>query len=311
MILIEKTRLNFLEMHRLLAELRDSAPERGPRGTAVPARAGMSAPETSPVAVPAALKDAIGKWMDDAFCLAVAVASGAKLDINPDLQDERYFNAWLAWHAMDMCKLMGETPPQIQSRLAKLKSLPMPEHPIALYAPKYYFTFDVFTNRIPGFSPLLAVYAGRADVRFLEIGSFEGMSACWFLDNVLTHPTSNLTCIDVQYSQRFDENINCTGQEDRVIKLAGKSEHVLPSLPTHYYDFIYVDGDHDTQIVFDDCRLSWPLLKRDGIILFDDYLYQPDFMAADPRAGVDAFLATVAGQYRVVHSGYQLAVQKC
>jgi hypothetical protein len=280
--LTEKTRSNFQEMHRLLAELRNHPvdPER------------------------------IGLWMDEAYCLAVCVASGDTLDINPDLQDERYFNAWLVWHAMDMCNLLPETPPCLDYKLAKLKRLPVPEQPIARYAPKYYFTFDVFSNRIPGFAQILERFAGRADVRFLEIGSFEGMSACWFLDHVLTHPTSGLTCIDMLYHELFDRNIHATGQEHRVRKMVGFSKQVLPSLPTYHYDFIYVDGDHDTDVVFQDGELSWPRLKRDGIILFDDYLYQPDFMNADPRAGVDAFLATISGEYRIVHRGYQLAVQR-
>jgi predicted O-methyltransferase YrrM len=37
------------------------------------------------------------------------------------------------------------------------------------------------------------------------------------------------------------------------------------------FDVIYVDGCHDFANVYVDTRLSSDLLKKDGIVMFDDY----------------------------------------
>jgi predicted O-methyltransferase YrrM len=41
-----------------------------------------------------------------------------------------------------------------------------------------------------------------------------------------------------------------------------------------YFDFIYVDGSHQAPDVLCDALLSFRLLKNNGVIAFDDYLWQ-------------------------------------
>jgi len=41
------------------------------------------------------------------------------------------------------------------------------------------------------------------------------------------------------------------------------------------FDFIYIDGDHSTKAVLEDFTLSFPLLKPNGIMVFDDYNWTP------------------------------------
>jgi predicted O-methyltransferase YrrM len=36
----------------------------------------------------------------------------------------------------------------------------------------------------------------KTPLKALEVGSFEGMSAAWMLEHVLTHDDSHITCID-------------------------------------------------------------------------------------------------------------------
>jgi hypothetical protein len=57
--------------------------------------------------------------------------------------------------------------------------------------------------------------------------------------------------------------------------------------------------------------MGWPLLKRGGAVIFDDYEWT--LMPADverPKLGVDAFLAAQFGQYRELPRGYQVIVEK-
>lgn len=79
------------------------------------------------------------------------------------------------------------------------------------------FTTDWVTQFVPSWTKhVLPVLAGRPGVRWLEVGSFEGRSALWTLDNVLTGPGSEITCVDLwqrmwlqksDFEQRFDENV--------------------------------------------------------------------------------------------------------
>lgn len=61
----------------------------------------------------------------------------------------------------------------------------------------YYYTADWVRQRTDLWAKYLHPWQGSANVQMLEIGSFEGRSAVWFLQNVLTAPTATLTCIDL------------------------------------------------------------------------------------------------------------------
>ena len=71
------------------------------------------------------------------------------------------------------------------------------------------------------------------------------------------------------------------------------------------FDFIYVDGNHQTPEVLLDACLAFKLLEPNGVMLFDDYAG-----GAGVGAAVDAFLKAYSGQLKVIVKNYQLAVQK-
>ena len=68
------------------------------------------------------------------------------------------------------------------------------------------FTEDWFTNNIPTWNKVLGNLRNKP-VKFLEIGSFEGRSATWALENILTHKDSQLYCID-HWLYEGDKNKN-------------------------------------------------------------------------------------------------------
>lgn len=59
-----------------------------------------------------------------------------------------------------------------------------------------YYTQDWFSANIPRFNIHLAHMRDKENLNFLEIGSFEGRSTGWLLENVLTHDSSKIICID-------------------------------------------------------------------------------------------------------------------
>jgi predicted O-methyltransferase YrrM len=194
------------------------------------------------------------------------------------------------------------------------------------------FTHDYCTPHISTWEKILMPYKGKAYVRFLEVGSFEGRSACWMLQNILTHPTATLTCIDPFFwlpeslacqrryrlctadalQERFENNIRSVGGEHKTTLLKGKSENILRAMTTESFDVIYIDGVHAARSVLTDLVLAWEILKLDGVMIIDDYQLQifPDDARKNPRLGIDAFMDVFAGEYAVLHSDWQVIVQK-
>jgi len=191
--------------------------------------------------------------------------------------------------------------------------------------PKYRFTFDWVVPHAEALERDLARFRNAPGVRALEIGCFEGQSACWYLDNILTHPTSRLVCVDpfaipmgsvlVRYFERlFDYNIAASGSGDRVTKLVGRSQDVLPVLPQSQFDFIYVDGSHKVGDVLQDAVLTWPLLRAGGLMIFDDYDLcddaAPGLLARAPGRAIDAFAALLGSSAATIRKDWQFVLQK-
>ncbi|MBD2094622.1 class I SAM-dependent methyltransferase [Trichocoleus sp. FACHB-591] len=194
----------------------------------------------------------------------------------------------------------------------------------------YQFNSDFFTESIPTWQQYLQTLAHKPGLQAIEIGSFEGHSACWLLDNILSDKAAHLTCLDTfqpPYNRLFDANITKTGAANKVTKLAGKSQEVLRSLPLNTYDLIYIDGSHVASDVLEDGVISWRLIKLGGLIIFDDYdyifirsaYYNPQSnsfqgLASYPswstKVGVDAFLSAFEDKIQILHKGHQVIVRK-
>src|SRR5262245_23785389 len=72
-----------------------------------------------------------------------------------------------------------------------------------------------------------------------------------------------------------------------------------------------IDGSHRAADVYVDAMLTWPLMARGGLVIFDDYLWDNlEGPSEIPKPGIDAFLATIDGQYRTVWNDYQIAIVK-
>ncbi|MSR67345.1 class I SAM-dependent methyltransferase [Candidatus Peribacteria bacterium] len=197
-----------------------------------------------------------------------------------------------------------------------------------------HFSSDWFSPHIPVWEEVLSPLKGKPDLSFLEIGSYEGRSACWLLENILTHETSRLTCIDIfhlseesietstrlnlamptgeEIERRFDANIRAIGAENKVTKLKGASRELLRKLPLESVDCAYVDGSHTSASALIDGILCLDLLKTNGLLIFDDYRWNcfPEEPLKNPGAGIDAFLTFFKDECETVHKDYQVIVRK-
>ena len=79
------------------------------------------------------------------------------------------------------------------------------------------------------------------------------------------------------------------------------------------FDFIYVDGSHLLLDSYVDILLSWKLLNNGGILVIDDVVFNSDSInkqMESPLFGVNYFLKTYAGQYKLLNFDYRLFLEK-
>jgi SAM-dependent methyltransferase len=182
----------------------------------------------------------------------------------------------------------------------------------------YRYTQDWFSHNAETWLAQFGSLAGRPGLRFLEIGSFEGRSACWTAEHLLTGEGCVLVCVDPfsgypDQERNFDHNVNASPDTARkVLKLRGRSCEVLHFLPAEGFDFIYVDGSHAALDVIEDAAGAWKLLKPRGILVFDDYgnTALPVVSGLAVKPAIDSFLAIMDGHYDLLFKDWQVAIRK-
>ncbi len=179
----------------------------------------------------------------------------------------------------------------------------------------YHFSADWFGPKIPSWTKLLAEFAGRPDIRYLEVGVFEGRSFLWMVDHILTDPTATAVGVDIflaGYQETLMSNVEVSGQAEKITIIDGYGELVMKTFPEESFDLIYIDGGHAAWTVFQQTALAWQLLKAEGILIFDDYLWHKGKRPADlrPEIAVNAFLASFAQHIEVLHKGKDVFVRK-
>ena len=196
---------------------------------------------------------------------------------------------------------------------------------------RFVFSQDWFEWLIPDWEQLTAPLRSKA-LHILEIGSFEGASATWMLDNLMSHPDSTLTTIDtfggsMEHSDgtdkvngtynlssleaRFRANVNRCEQVGklRVIKAASDEALIQLRQENATFDFIYIDGSHTAVDVLSDAVLCWRMLKVQGIMVFDDWSWKGyEEECYNPRAAIKAFLRCAAPELLCAETEAQMWV---
>ena len=184
------------------------------------------------------------------------------------------------------------------------------------------YTVNWFDQNIPTWNNALSFLKDREGISALEIGSFEGKSARWLLENILTHSSASITCVDTflgseEHTEELKNNLfqrfqhNMTPFESKVIIHKGFSGDVLRTL-SGKYDIVYIDGDHHAPSVLEDAVLAFPLVKYGGIMIFDDYLWTGggQHEVNNPKVAIDAFLRCYRNKFNILLMGHQVIVQK-
>jgi predicted O-methyltransferase YrrM len=179
---------------------------------------------------------------------------------------------------------------------------------------KLRFSADYTTSKHSMLLKHLRSLAGKPNICFLEVGAFEGRTHIWVHEHLLTHPSSRSMIID-DFSdgnrKTLQNNLVHAGLRDRVVIVEGPSGKCLRELALHSFDLLYIDGSHHKRDVLVDAVLAWDLLRRGGIVVFDDYLFKHATHADhQPKLALDCFLDIYSGEYKVLHRKYELILQK-
>lgn len=173
------------------------------------------------------------------------------------------------------------------------------------------------------FEKFLKPYAGKEDLRFMQIGAFTGDASVWMCENVLTHFTSTLLDIDTWEGSKEEahETMDFKDVQEvyeekiapfkRVVRLKMTSGQYFAGDNKGGFDFIYIDGDHTASAVIDDAVMAWPLLKSGGILAFDDYTWNhPGGELYTPRPSINFFIWSKQNELEVIEASNQLWVKK-
>ena len=78
------------------------------------------------------------------------------------------------------------------------------------------------------------------------------------------------------------------------------------------FDFIYVDGSHQAQDVLADAVMSWMLLRKGGLLIFDDYLWEKNDFLSTPKFAIDSFVNCYVNEIKfiITPQNYQFCLLK-
>jgi predicted O-methyltransferase YrrM len=194
---------------------------------------------------------------------------------------------------------------------------------------QYNFSYDWFGHIQPFWDILIPQFK---PLKILEIGSFEGRSSTYIIDNCSKYGEIELFCIDTwegsdehaalnvgvsEIEDRFKQNVSLAIQNatNRVVLTMAKgtsysmlSRMICENKYYNYFDLIYIDGSHYASDVLTDGCMSYNLLKEGGIMIFDDYRWDTSALSEDlrqdpwipPQLGVDSFMRTFENKFSLI-----------
>ena len=156
---------------------------------------------------------------------------------------------------------------------------------------------------------------------YLEIGCFEGLSSfyvlsqfkfvnAYFLD-IWDEPNKNSKSLTGDFNKvekLFDENLskfNFTKiKDDSVISMRKLLRKNMD------FDFIYVDGSHNGEDILSDAIEAFKILKKGGLIFFDDFLQYELNRKIQSYVGIEKFLELYSNDLQIVFFQNNLVVKK-
>ena len=164
--------------------------------------------------------------------------------------------------------------------------------------------FEIFSNYLPK--------ELNKEFSYLEIGSYEGLSALYILSN---YPNAKVITVDLwdesninseslevnfrEVEKRFDENL----KDYKFTKIKKDSVIALRELlkKNISFDIIYIDGSHNGEDILSDAIESYKLLNKGGIIIFDDIVNANKNISIQSYKGFEKFCEIYSYKLKILY----------
>ena len=176
-------------------------------------------------------------------------------------------------------------------------------------------THDYFSSHAYNFKEIFVNYNHFS---YLEIGSFEGNSAIFVANNF---PNSEIHCIDnwigtEEYKDlhflNIEKNFNKNIELFKNIKKYKMTSDNFFLENNKKFDVIYIDGYHKGYQVLKDFKNSWKILKKNGVLIFDDFIWKFfEKIEDNPCYVINAYLRVIYKEIKILKvSNSQLFIKK-
>ena len=173
--------------------------------------------------------------------------------------------------------------------------------------------FDIFSFFLP--------QDKNSKFDYLEVGCFEGLSSFFVLSeykavdatllDIWDMPNPNSKTLSHNFNSiedTFDNNLsrfNFTKIKDDSVVAMRKLFKQNKS-----FDFIYIDGSHNGEDILSDAIEAFKILKKDGLIFFDDFLQYDKNRALQSYEGIEKFLTLYSSFLKIEYFQNNLVVRK-
>ena len=156
---------------------------------------------------------------------------------------------------------------------------------------------------------------------YLEVGCFEGLSSFFVLSeykavnaillDIWDMPNPNSKTLSHNFNsieKAFDNNLsgfNFTKIKDDSVVAMRKLFKQNKS-----FDFIYIDGSHNGEDILSDAIEAFKILKKEGLIFFDDFLQHDKNRTLQSYDGIEKFLNLYSNYLKIEYFQNNLVVRK-
>ena len=156
---------------------------------------------------------------------------------------------------------------------------------------------------------------------YLEVGCFEGLSSFFVLSeykavnaillDIWDIPNPNSKTLSHNFNsieKAFDNNLS--GFD--FTKIKDDSVVAMRKLFKQHksFDFIYIDGSHNGEDILSDAIEAFKILKKEGLIFFDDFLQHDKNRALQSYEGIEKFLTLYSSYIKIEYFQNNLVVRK-
>ena len=191
------------------------------------------------------------------------------------------------------------------------------------------YTYDNFSKHLPVWEEHVLTqlsYLNEQRAYFLDIGSGEGASTLWLLNNIAKQTYSRVYSCDYWYQKEtekiFDKNVVESELSYKNIKLKGNIPYKLSEIAIttqtgtlQKFHMIYVNCTTQSAEALTILLNAFNLLKDEGIMVVNNYESKHKInllggQAVHYREALHFYLRLLAGKVEIMHEGKQLIVRK-